>query len=174
MPVADPTSGRIFIWIISCFLFSSIALGGTFLILYIILPPNASRSWLPIAGVILVCLPWIFWCFTCAYRIFSRALGFRVALGSGGGGGGAAPPNGGRPRTSVSTHDPTSGEPPSDQVEDGDGRRVQFGGVVVVGECNDYDNNNNNENNANLRVLSSDLSISSHESEMPLTSSMAS
>ncbi|EEF46065.1 uncharacterized protein LOC8281221 [Ricinus communis] len=173
MPVADPISGRLFIWLISCFLFLSIAIGGTFLILYILLPPDASRSWLPIAGVILVCLPWVFWCITCLYRIFSRALGFRVVLGGGGGGGG----NSGRAHPNVSSCEPTNIESSLEQVEEGDGKHVKFGEAVVVGDTDDY--GNGGENNANLRGLSgsisgNDLSISSHESEMPLTSSMAS
>lgn len=171
MPVADPISGRLFIWIITFFLFLSIAIGGAFLIVYILLPPTESVSWLPIAGVVLVCLPWMFWLITCLYRVFSRALGFRVVLGAGGGGGGSG--NGGNAGRAQS-HEPANVESSLEQVEEGDGRRVQFGDAVVIGESNGGE-----QKNANLRVLTtsisgSDLSTASRESEMPLNTAMTS
>lgn len=168
MPVADPTSGRIFIWVISCFLFSCIAVGGSFLILYITLPQNISRPWLPIAGVTLVCLPWTFWFFTCVYRIISRALGIRVVFGSGaaevGGGGGGA--------QNVVSGDRRNLESTLEIGEEGEGRRtVQFAGEVVMRE---NDNGSNEKKKSNMGKLSTslsgrDLSFASHESETPLT-----
>ncbi|CAJ2676820.1 hypothetical protein L195_g002170 [Trifolium pratense] len=88
MPVSDPSSGRVFIWIITCLLFISLIAGGVCLAAYLILPESETSSWIPIAGVALVCLPWTFWFFTCLYRIFSRCCGCRVRLGVNGGGGG--------------------------------------------------------------------------------------
>ncbi|KAK7399359.1 hypothetical protein VNO78_10541 [Psophocarpus tetragonolobus] len=87
MPVSDPSSGRIFIWIISGLLFISIVAGGACLVAYLLLPESeTSSSWIPEIGVALVCLPWLFWLFTFLYRIFSRILGYRVSVGTGGSG----------------------------------------------------------------------------------------
>ncbi|KAJ9176051.1 hypothetical protein P3X46_011401 [Hevea brasiliensis] len=183
MPVADPTSGRLFIWLISCFLFTSIAVGGTFLLLYIILPQNEARPWLPIAGVTLVCLPWIFWCFTCLYRIISRALGVRVVIGASGGGG-----SGGRGGSrvhsrsnifnasgNVASHVPANIDSPIESAEEGDGRQVKFGGAVMLGGGDDDDDNEKkNARSLSTSISSNDLSIASQESEMPLTSDIAS
>ncbi|KAL6228031.1 hypothetical protein ACLB2K_001985 [Fragaria x ananassa] len=66
-------AGASFIWFISCSLFLSIMLGGGCLITYIIIPHDpGSMSWLAITGVVLVCLPWMFWFFTFIYRVVSR------------------------------------------------------------------------------------------------------
>ena len=90
----DPSSGRAFIWLISCFLLISIIAGGGCLVAYMILPESEVAPWLPNLGVVLVCLPWAFWLLTFIYRVFSRALGFRLD-GHGGGGGGGEKRNGG-------------------------------------------------------------------------------
>lgn len=182
MPIADPISGRIFIWLIATFLFLSIAVGGSFLILYIVLPQNKSRPWLPVAGVILVCLPWLFWFLTCFYRLISRALGFRVVLGggnNGGGGGGAARSrsNGFTPAGNTTSEEVSDLESPLGSPSGGEGKKVQFGGTIVLGEENDH-NGSHEKKGANKRSLSAsnssnDMSIASHESEMPLTSAMA-
>ncbi|KAF9678942.1 hypothetical protein SADUNF_Sadunf07G0088800 [Salix dunnii] len=50
MPVEDPTSGRVFIWLISFFLFITIAAGGSLLLMYVLLPADPSRAWFPVAG----------------------------------------------------------------------------------------------------------------------------
>lgn len=83
MPVADPGSGRACIWLISCFLFTSLMTGAICLCLYIFHPDYGQDLDLAIVGVILVCLPWAFWILTCCYRVVSRAFGFRIGLGSG-------------------------------------------------------------------------------------------
>ncbi|OIW18155.1 hypothetical protein TanjilG_31275 [Lupinus angustifolius] len=93
MPVSDPSSGRTFIWLITCLLFISIIAGGACLAAYTVLPESETASWLPVLGVTLVCLPWAFWFFTFLYRVFSRCCGYRVRVGVGGGGGGGG--NGG-------------------------------------------------------------------------------
>ncbi|KAJ9177843.1 hypothetical protein P3X46_013009 [Hevea brasiliensis] len=180
MPVAEPTSGRLFIWLISCFLFTCVTVGGIFLLLYIVLPQNQAKPWLPIVGVTLVCLPWIFWCFTCLYRIISRALGIRVVIRCGGGGGDGG--SSARTRSNVSntsrnvaSHEPANLNSPLEPAEEEDGRGVQFGGAAVLGEGDD----DHEKKNANLRSLSTsissnDLSVASRESEMPLTQAIAS
>ncbi|CAL0325207.1 unnamed protein product [Lupinus luteus] len=89
MPVSDPSSGRTFIWLITCFLFISILAGGACLVAYMVLPESEIASWLPVLGVSLVCLPWAFWFFTFLYRVFSRCCGYRgVRVGNNGNGGG--------------------------------------------------------------------------------------
>ncbi|KAF5745107.1 hypothetical protein HS088_TW07G00688 [Tripterygium wilfordii] len=176
MPAPDPKTGRAFIWLVSCFLFISIAAGGTFLMLYMILPESESTSWLPIAGVFFVCLPWMFWFLTCFYRILSRACGFRVAIGGGGGGGERG--GGGGNATQVVT---TTGDQPAevtveaDSLEN-DGRHVQFGPPVVLGGEDHEAGQQGNDTKMMRHSLSnsSDSSIASHESEMPLALSMAS
>ena len=60
--------------------------GGGCLLAYLLLPQEQVSSWLPVVGVILVCLPWTFWLLTFIYRIVSRAFGFRVSFGGNGGG----------------------------------------------------------------------------------------
>lgn len=179
MPVADPSSGRLFVWLTSCFLFISITAGGSCLLMYILLPQDPSRTWLPIAGVTLVCLPWLFWFITCFYRVISRACGFRVAIGFGnandGGGGG----NGGRARASVSGNAASNelDNPESPMQVDGDGRHVQFGGAFVLEEENDDGSHGRtiaNKRNLSASNSGTNMSVMSHESELPLTSSMAS
>ncbi|AET04779.1 hypothetical protein MtrunA17_Chr8g0384521 [Medicago truncatula] len=90
MPVSDPSSGRAFIWLVTCLLFISLLAGGVCLGAYMLLPESETSSWIPVAGVVFVCLPWAFWFLTCLYRIFSRCFGLRVGAGiaNGGGGGG--------------------------------------------------------------------------------------
>ncbi|KAH1135270.1 hypothetical protein GYH30_013171 [Glycine max] len=63
MPVSDPSSGRMFIWIIAE---TSSSLD--------------TRDW---GTVGLLCLPWLFWLLTFLYRIFSRIFGCRVSVGGG-------------------------------------------------------------------------------------------
>lgn len=82
MPVADPTSGRIFIWITACFLFICVIAGGVCLAAYMILPESQVPYWTPELGITLVCLPWAFWFLTCIYQIFSRCFGCRLGFGS--------------------------------------------------------------------------------------------
>ncbi|KAF5751780.1 hypothetical protein HS088_TW02G00798 [Tripterygium wilfordii] len=165
MPAPDPKTGRAFIWLVSCFLFISLSAGGTFLILYMILPESNATSWLPIAAVFFVCLPWMFWFLTCFYRVVSRACGFRVAIGGGGGGG-----RGGGNVTEVVTT--TCREPAEVTVEadslENDNRKVQFGQDQEAGQ------QGNDRKMRHSLSNSSGSSITSHESEMPLASSMAS
>ncbi|KAE9601336.1 hypothetical protein Lal_00023919 [Lupinus albus] len=85
MSVSNPSSGRAFIWLITCLLFISIIAGGACLVAYMVLPESEIASWLPVLGVSLVCLPWAFWFLTFLYRFFSRCCGFRIGgVGNGG------------------------------------------------------------------------------------------
>lgn len=147
MPDSDP--GRTYIWTISCVLFICVTIGGGCLLVYMTSPESESPKSLPIVGFILVCMPWIFWIVTVLYRITSRAFGFRMVTGNlygdhdGGGGGGS----------DVKAKDePIS--PANDEAKNGqesytkkDARPSSTG--------------------------SNDASITSHESEIPLSSSKA-
>ncbi|KAE8651991.1 hypothetical protein Csa_016945 [Cucumis sativus] len=126
MSLVNPSAGRAFIWIVTCFLFFSILSGGGCLLMYMILPETETTAWLPITGLSLVCLPWFFWLLTFFYRVLSRACGFRVSLGI---------------------------------------------GADDVGERDNEDNNNADQRHSNS---SSNNSIVSRESEMPLAITMAS
>ncbi|KAI5587718.1 hypothetical protein POPTR_005G066500v4 [Populus trichocarpa] len=173
MPVEDPTSGRLLIWFISFFMFITVAAGGSLLLLYLVLPSDPSRAWLPVAGIALVCLPWLFWFLTCIYRFLSRFFGFRVAIGSGGGGGG-----GGRARANVfntTGNAATNGQSGNIETQ-GDGTQDEFEGPTITVEQNDSGGNGNTAIKRNLSSSNSinNMSFRSHESELPLTSSMAS
>ncbi|KAK2656289.1 hypothetical protein Ddye_009341 [Dipteronia dyeriana] len=177
----ESRGGYKLIWLISCFLFVSIAAGGGFLTMYMILPESPSTSWLPLAGVTLVCLPWLFWFLTFFYRVVSRACGFRMVIPGGGGGGG------GKGDTNVGgggDHGVTSDD------DDDDHKATNTGGgqgmvannaaaaatttpsVVVLREQNDDDDNDNNRSHQRKESSSNDESIASRESEIPLAYSM--
>lgn len=76
---------------------------------------------------------------------------------------------------SVASREPETADSPLESAaQEGDGRHVQFGEALVLGEGDDE-----HEKNANLRSLSTsissnNLSIDPHKSEMPLTSDKAS
>jgi hypothetical protein len=173
MPVEDPTSGRLFIWLVSFFLFITIAAGGSLLLMYVVLPADPSRAWFPVAGIALVCLPWLFWVLTCFYRILSRIFGFRIAVGSINGGGDTG---GGHPNVFNTTGNAaTDNESGNIENPGGDGSQDDFEGPMVMVERND--SGGGNGKTAIKRNLSASNSINmsfrSHESELPLTSSMA-
>ncbi|KAG5245085.1 hypothetical protein OIU76_002738 [Salix suchowensis] len=173
MPVEDPTSGRLLIWFISFFMFITVAAGGSLLLMYLILPTDPSRAWLPVAGIALVCMPWIFWLLTCIYRIFSRLFGFRVAIGSGGGGAG-----GGRARANVfnETGNAATNIGQSGNVEaQGDEAQDEFDGPTITVEKNDSGGNGNTgiKRSSSSGNSINNMSFRSHESELPLAPSMA-
>ncbi|XP_048139220.1 uncharacterized protein LOC115725980 [Rhodamnia argentea] len=155
MPIGDPRAGRAFIWLVASFILLCLAIGGGFLIRYMSLPESTSSSWLLYAGMILVGFPWLFWLLTCGYRCISRICGFRFVCGGGDDGG--------------SNHKTASGsiKVGSSHVDSpgNGGKQVHFGAAVVV---NQNDHNDQDGNSFH------DVSIRSHESEIPLASSMAS
>lgn len=188
MPAPDQRVGSTFIWLITFLLFISIAVGGGCLILYIIQPDASYSSWLPFAGAALVGLPWLFWVFTCCYRCMSRRFGFRsgsaagggvgvsgsareggsITGGGGGGGGGSNVVNAaGNVANEAGSVDPIVRSPESDAR-----RRAQFEAILAL---DDDDDHGSEERKPKKRNSSSshELSVASHESEMPLASSMA-
>ncbi|KAG0453588.1 hypothetical protein HPP92_024892 [Vanilla planifolia] len=68
MPSSDGMIGNIMVWSVTGLLFLSLVAGGSFLVLYVFLPPSEADAWFPTAGIILVGIPWIFWIVTCSYR----------------------------------------------------------------------------------------------------------
>ncbi|KAK4264711.1 hypothetical protein QN277_025849 [Acacia crassicarpa] len=150
MPAPEYSNGRAYIWITACVLFICIVAGGACLAAYVLLPEDKVASWLPEAGVILVCLPWAFWFLTFIYRIVSRAFGFRVWCGGGGGGGRAVN------ERNYSTKGDIEG---AGGQANGKGD-AQFGEAGAAAAA------------VSRGGLQRTLSAASHESEMPLAKSM--
>lgn len=69
MPPPEGKAGDLCIWFVTCFFFLLILSGGIFLVLYITQPATNETGWLPVAGMALIAIPWIFWILTCLYRI---------------------------------------------------------------------------------------------------------
>ncbi|RVW29505.1 hypothetical protein CK203_077379 [Vitis vinifera] len=152
-------------------------------------PQTQSTSWLPVAGVLLVCLPWLFWLLTILYRLISRTCGFRMGGSYGGngvrgGGGSVSGASGGGGVGSVKNaaadeaSETVAASSPVNSPERSGARRVHFGAAVVVGE-QDGQGELEKKNENQIRSLSSsnssnDISINSHESEIPLALSMVS
>jgi hypothetical protein len=191
MVAPDPSAGGTFIWVISTVLFLSLAAGGGCLVLYIIQPDSHYASWLPFVGVALVCLPWLFWMLTCLYRVISRTCGVRVAAGGGGGGrgsgGSGAFDQGGSARANVvNNNNATTAvarvEAPPRIVEtlpvrspeSEARRRAQFEAILALDEEDEEEVKDKKKSRSSSNHSSTDLSMASHESEMPLALSMAS
>ncbi|KAF3440623.1 hypothetical protein FNV43_RR18907 [Rhamnella rubrinervis] len=180
MPVNDPRAGRAFVWLVASLLFVSVAVGGGCLITYMVLPESHhTSSWLPVVGVTLVCLPWLFWFLTFVYRIVSRVFGFRVGIGSGGG--------------VVDDHHHHRGNTSNNNVNEGGnvndddhqpplgstGDQLQFGAAGMMMNQQDHrghghDDDDDHHGKNKYSRSSSNSSNVSHESEMPLALSMAS
>lgn len=182
MAAPDPSAGSTFVWLISAVLFMSLAAGGGCLVLYIIEPDSYYASWLPFAGVALVCLPWLFWMLTCLYRVISRACRYRVAAGAGGGGRGGGAFEGGSARADVPN---TAGveavvvarsveTPPVRSPESDARRRAQFEAILALDQEDSQEGKDKKKSRSSSNHSSSDSSVASHESEMPLALSMAS
>lgn len=194
MAAPDPSAGGTFIWVISTVLFVSLAAGGGCLVLYIIQPDSDYASWLPFVGVALVCLPWLFWMLTCLYRVISRACGVRVAAGGGRGGrqgssgGGGAFDQGGSTRANVVNNNHNNAAAaarveapprivetlPVRSPESEARRRAQFEAILALDEEDEEEVKDKKKSRSSSNHSSTDLSMASHESEMPLALSMAS
>lgn len=155
-------SGASFIWIVSCFLFVSILAGGGCLLMYIIIPHEpGTMSWLPITGVALVCLPWLFWFLTFIYRVVSR---ISKNKSNSGGGVAVANINTVASANAIASSELTNEVTGDQRLSDGHGRSVGVGGQQAHG------NGIAKRSNSSL----TNQSLASHESELPLASSMAS
>ncbi|XP_010526985.1 PREDICTED: uncharacterized protein LOC104804402 [Tarenaya hassleriana] len=153
MAVPDPGAGQAFVYLVTFFLLLSIAVGGGCLIAYTILP--YPPSWLSYVGITFVCLPWLFWLLTFVYRLLSRALGFRMVVGSGGN----------ADADTVTREIEPPGRNPESQHEETPAK-VQSGQALM--------SNGGQEGNRSKKrtSTSSNSSLASHESEMPLAISM--
>ncbi|KAL5820123.1 hypothetical protein ACOSQ4_023965 [Xanthoceras sorbifolium] len=184
-------SGYTVIWLISCFLFISIAAGGGFLVMYMVLPESPSTSWLPLAGVTLVCLPWLFWFLTFFYRVVSRACGFRmviggvgVGVGDGGGGKGGDNANAGNSTREdlLSNDSMTTGGGGGEGMVGNDHDDVVTPAVVVLSDQKDHNRSSSSGSHERKESSNDDIkqncssssdSIASRESEVPLAYSMS-
>ncbi|GMJ03843.1 hypothetical protein like AT4G30770 [Hibiscus trionum] len=156
MPQPEASIGRTFLWTISCILFICVTIGAGCLLVYIISPASQSSNLLPILGFILVCMPWIFWIVTIIYRITSRAFGFRMVAGNLYG------------NSSSSTKNPGDGSAGGGGTTVGD---KDIDGADILDTSEKLQSNSPKPNSS---TSSNDISIISHESEMPLSSSKAS
>lgn len=162
------------IYIISLLFFACIVTGGVLLCLYIFLPQTQSASWYPVAGIILVGIPWAFWLFAYLYRCLKPSAGDpkpNEYESSHGPTPPAAPASG-----ATTTPNTSSAESPvqSSCAQ----RRVHFGAVVVLGD----EEGGGGQRERDVQELAhaketrgvSDeavmLSIESRESEMPILS----
>ncbi|KAK9167315.1 hypothetical protein Scep_002506 [Stephania cephalantha] len=172
MPVPDSQAGDICVWFTSCFFFVAIVTGAIFLVLYISDP--VAPAWFPVAGTVLVGLPWLFWILTFLYRCITTGL----RDGSG------ATEGGGRPRggqnANTAPRDSTDSATELRVVSpEGNGRRVRFGAVEVVEEPDEggspgqgADNNDEEHTPSNVNDEYYDISLdSANEIEIPLASS---
>ncbi|KAL5982739.1 hypothetical protein ACLOJK_016815 [Asimina triloba] len=73
MPPTPERTTDLRIWIVSSLFFVFIIAGGTFLGLYIAHPETEENSWYPVAGMVLVAIPWFFWFMTFCYRCCLKA-----------------------------------------------------------------------------------------------------
>ncbi|KAL5549639.1 hypothetical protein UlMin_004870 [Ulmus minor] len=179
----EQRKGDVRVYVVSGLFFSCIITGGVFLSLYIFLPETQTSNWYPIAGMVLVAIPWAFWFFTYVYRCFKPN---------------QPPP---QPENSIreaapSTVATTTMANPSTNEEHspmgGGERRVQFGPVIVMGSNDDssredgipviHENPNPNEversegesrSRENEGDHDQEISNSSRESEVPLRLSVS-
>jgi hypothetical protein len=197
----EPRTGSMFILLITVLLFLSMVAGGGCLIIYIIQPESPFKSWLPIVGVGLICIPWVFWLVTCSYRCLSRRFG-RGGGGGGAGEGGAREAGnvvgagGGGAREGGNVVGGAAGAPSAANVNAGgddvaieDGnleslvrspendarRRAQFEAILALDDNDgeELENKDEKKRRSSSSTSSNDKSVISHESELPLASSMA-
>ncbi|XP_008781675.1 uncharacterized protein LOC103701418 [Phoenix dactylifera] len=164
-------------WLVSCLLFIVLLIGGTFLVLYITHPANEIPFWFPIAGMILVAIPWLFWIMTCVYRSIAvrkddvERPPIRAAAVAPAGGGAAATTN--SPATDTPVDSP------------GGARKVRFGHATVIGsdvaggmsempQEHEADGDHTPNGRTGSSISRDDGSSQhSHESEVPLALSMS-
>ncbi|PON87501.1 hypothetical protein TorRG33x02_166790 [Trema orientale] len=166
----DQRKGDARVYVVSGLFFSCIISGGVFLCLYIVLPETQSSGWFPIAGLVLVSIPWAFWLFTFLYRCFKfHATPPQLDSSnrfSKGGGSTREPATAAAPTTpNTSASDSPAMQSPCGGAE----RRVQFGPVVVLGgEGEGHAGAAEKEQRCDEQEADHEISNCSRESEMPL------
>lgn len=161
-----PSEGRrsnVCVWIISCLLFLNLLAGGGFLVLYITLPETEDTIWFPIAGMILVAIPWVFWTITCIYQSIKTRNGGEKEP--------AAEASALNSPVAAAAHDSPIDSP-------GGARKVRFGNAIVVGDGGEaagkaLGGEKADHGGSNTRS-DGESSVHSHESEAPLAFSMSS
>ncbi|KAG6535515.1 uncharacterized protein LOC121999719 [Zingiber officinale] len=158
-----PSEGRrsnVCIWLISCLFFLVLLAGGGFLVLYITLPETEDAIWLPIAGIILVAIPWVFWTITCIYQ--------SIKVRNGGEKQPAAKASALNSPVAAAAHDSPVNSP-------GGERKVRFGNATVTGETGKTSEGEKADNGGSTNARSDgESSLNSHESEAPLAFSTSS
>ncbi|XP_017976754.1 PREDICTED: uncharacterized protein LOC18599679 [Theobroma cacao] len=139
--------GDVRIYIVSTLFFACIVAGGVFLCLYMLRPDEESAPWYPVAGIILVGIPWIFWIGAYAYRCCAYS-----CCQNGGGNVNRAHISSAKTQTYASPG-PAARSMRSSEYENsplkspnGDHRHVHFGEVVVMGGAKNDQNDNGDEN----------------------------
>ncbi|KAL5224857.1 hypothetical protein ABZP36_011496 [Zizania latifolia] len=140
--------------------------GGGYLVLYLALPPAETPHWLPIAGLALVAFPWAFWIATCAYRCC------RSSSWSSPGEANQRVERQPSSRPAAVAPLPTSSKSLKSAVRSptassGGTRRVHFGDATVLG----VKGGGGGGGEAAVEEQDDCSSVTSHESEAPLTQS---
>ncbi|KAL4351307.1 hypothetical protein GQ457_06G042890 [Hibiscus cannabinus] len=157
--MSESDLGHTYIWTINCILFICVAVGGGCLLVYMTSAEPQSSNLLPVLGFVLVCMPWLFWIITIVYRITSRAFGFRMVTGNlYGKGEGSTGGDGGA----------TVGD------NDIDGAEIVDAGAKTQPNSPKNGGRGIEKGSRHSSSSSNDVSIDSHESEKPLSSSKAS
>ncbi|GAV88343.1 hypothetical protein CFOL_v3_31766 [Cephalotus follicularis] len=173
------------IYIVTCLFFACIIAGGVLLGLYLIMPSTQSSNRYPIAGMILVGIPWAFWFFAYLYRCFKPS-GPQIQQANFNNNHAAS--SKAAPTTTLMYHEELGGSPVHSP---NGGPHVQFGVVTVMGSDKDIgsgaqihreamarqagilldedeegeDKGESSQNN----TASNGVSVTSRESEIPLT-----
>ncbi|KAG6492053.1 uncharacterized protein LOC121999231 [Zingiber officinale] len=171
IPPSEGRSSNVCVWFISCLFFLILLVGGGFLVLYITLAETEDTSWFPVAGMILVAIPWVFWILTCFYRLITMR-------NRGEEGGGERQPVAvakasalNSPRTAAAQDSPVHSP--------GGARKVRFGNATVMGDGGEASGkapggNEADHGGSNATNVDAGSSLNSHESEEPLALSPSS
>lgn len=162
MPPPEGRASNHCVYIVSCLLLAAIICGGAFLMLYVTLPESEKTAWFPVAGMVLVCTPWVFWTVTGLYRTASM----RIAAH----GGGATPAAAGRTAAAAGGTAIAINEEEAMGVSPGGKQRVQLGaqGVPAEGDKRGSSGKADGEPEADGDSNEDCSSQVSHESELPL------
>lgn len=144
MPAVEKRRSDIRIWIVAFLFMLFIISGGIILAMYMTLPESKDTAWYPIAGMVLVAIPWLFWLLTFLYRCCIKGDGGHPPVSP-------KPPSSDTSQPTESTRDCPDGTWPA-AVEPQEGQGLQEQGKREEKEGD---------------------SPHSHESELPLALSMS-
>lgn len=167
----DERKGDARVYVVSFLFFACIVVGGVLLCLYIFLPQTNSASWYPIAGMIMVGIPWAFWFLAYLYRCCKPRVD--PQLNERESSHGTTPPA--APASGATTTANTSNAESPVHSPVGE-RRVHFGAVIVLGN-DEYSGQRELGHTKEVHGPRDDAdkpAVGSRESEMPLTLSVSS